>query len=101
MTGRSGANERRSGSLRETHGESGGGTPRHNGGHFVWWLVAPLRPSAETGFVAAVISGISLITDEETGWDADIHEQDNPGNNMRTLRLSRTLAVHLHGCGLP
>lgn len=48
------------------------------------------------------ISGILLITAQKTGWNAaSAHERDNPGNNMRTLSLSRTLSVDFHRRGLP
>lgn len=58
----------------------------------------PDRPGAE----GVLLSRISFITAHKTGWNAaSAHERDNPGNNMRTLSLSRTLRVDLQRCGLP
>lgn len=51
--------------------------------------------------LVAAISPALFITDKKIGWDAGTRGQDNPGNNMRTLSLSRTLTVDLHCCRLP
>lgn len=42
-----------------------------------------------------------IIYNRQENWMGRTHGQDNPGNNMRTLSLSRTLTVDLHCCGLP
>lgn len=61
----------------------------------VW---VPDRPPADGGFVSRIL----FITGQKTGRDAaSAHERDNPGNNMRTLSLSRRLGVDLQRCGLP
>lgn len=55
-----------------------------------------MGPGAEGVLIARILPL------RKTGWNAaSAHERDNPGNNMRTLSLSRTLSVDLQRCGLP
>lgn len=88
-----------------------GGAHRHNGERFFWvfWgrladLRAPLF-APPPGLMCQAAVGcprhLDIIYNRQENWMGRTHELDNPGNNMRTLSLSRTLAEDLHCCRLP
>lgn len=88
-----------------------GGVHRHNRNHFFWVTegtsFGPGNHPPSLGWVECVrpatvaVYCLDFIYNRQENWMGRTHGQDNPGNNMRTLSLSRTLAEDLHCCRLP